>query len=310
VSCSITTVGSIQVEAGSTIVQPASRWPRLMRSRRIAAASASSTRVLTPSVSAGSDVHRHLVACLDDRAHRVGEVQLALRVVAVEALDRGPQQLGLEDVDRRVRLGEGEDLGGRIDRLDDCLEQASIVAYDAAVAADVGRDEREDGAARALGAMVGHELGQQLGGEQRGVARQDEDATRPALQRGARRRDRVAGAARCLLHCELEPRELVLRVGRDDDHERVGAERTGRLDDPVDHPAAQDRVQVLRRRRLHAGADATRHHDGCEVGDGGHGIGRRRRVEDGWGARIRTWDGGTKTRCLTTWPRPIAARRV
>src|SRR5581483_7376546 len=25
-----------------------------------------------------------------------------------------------------------------------------------------------------------------------------------------------------------------------------------------------------------------------------------------WGARIRTWDHGTKTRCLTTWPRPRA----
>ena len=31
------------------------------------------------------------------------------------------------------------------------------------------------------------------------------------------------------------------------------------------------------------------------------------RVTDGWGARIRTWDHGTKTRCLTTWPRPIEA---
>ena len=26
----------------------------------------------------------------------------------------------------------------------------------------------------------------------------------------------------------------------------------------------------------------------------------------GWGARIRTWDGGTKTRCLTAWLRPNA----
>jgi hypothetical protein len=26
----------------------------------------------------------------------------------------------------------------------------------------------------------------------------------------------------------------------------------------------------------------------------------------GWGARIRTWDRGTKTRCLTTWLRPNA----
>src|SRR5579871_437281 len=26
----------------------------------------------------------------------------------------------------------------------------------------------------------------------------------------------------------------------------------------------------------------------------------------GWGARIRTWDHGTKTRCLTAWLRPRA----
>ena len=25
----------------------------------------------------------------------------------------------------------------------------------------------------------------------------------------------------------------------------------------------------------------------------------------GWGARIRTWDHGARTRCLTAWPRPI-----
>src|SRR5579884_3708080 len=29
-----------------------------------------------------------------------------------------------------------------------------------------------------------------------------------------------------------------------------------------------------------------------------------------WGARIRTWDHGTKTRCLTTWPRPRAERTL
>src|SRR5439155_10560171 len=30
----------------------------------------------------------------------------------------------------------------------------------------------------------------------------------------------------------------------------------------------------------------------------------------GWGARIRTWDRGTKTRCLTTWLRPNACRLI
>jgi hypothetical protein len=29
----------------------------------------------------------------------------------------------------------------------------------------------------------------------------------------------------------------------------------------------------------------------------------------GWGARIRTWDHGTKARCLTAWPRPNPLRR-
>ena len=29
----------------------------------------------------------------------------------------------------------------------------------------------------------------------------------------------------------------------------------------------------------------------------------------GWGARIRTWDRGTKTRCLTTWLRPMRGWR-
>ncbi len=31
---------------------------------------------------------------------------------------------------------------------------------------------------------------------------------------------------------------------------------------------------------------------------------------DGWGARIRTWDGGSKVRCLTTWPRPSGGQCV
>ena len=53
-SGSISTVGSIQVVRGSTIVTPASMCASLIRSRRTTPAWASSTRVLTPSVSFGS----------------------------------------------------------------------------------------------------------------------------------------------------------------------------------------------------------------------------------------------------------------
>jgi hypothetical protein len=52
-------------------------------------------------------------------------------------------------------------------------------------------------------------------------------------------------------------------------------------------------VQVLRRRGLHPRAEAGRHDDGCKIAN-----------HQNWGARIRTWDRGTKTRCLTTWLRP------
>ena len=69
---------------------------------------------------------------------------------------------------------------------------------------------------------------------------------------------------------------------------------------PVDHPPAEERVQVLRRspsacacRALPAITTAA-------------SVVSRHGVDDGWGARIRTWDHGTKTRCLTTWPRPSA----
>ena len=60
-------------------------------------------------------------------------------------------------------------------------------------------------------------------------------------------------------------------------------------------------MQVLRYGGPHPGSEAGGHDDGCDR-DVAHvgGI-------DGWGARIRTWDRGTKTRCLTAWLRPTGA---
>src|SRR5262245_21777815 len=74
-------------------------------------------------------------------------------------------------------------------------------------------------------------------------------------------------------------------------------ELANRLDHPVRQSATQKWVQVLRRLGAHARAQPRCEHHGCESAFA-HG-------KDGWGARIRTWDRGTKTRCLTTWLRPI-----
>src|SRR5262245_62268667 len=61
---------------------------------------------------------------------------------------------------------------------------------------------------------------------------------------------------------------------------------------------------MLRYRRAHASAEPGGHHDGGKL------RAQFAHVENGWGARIRTWDRGTKTRCLTTWLRPINSRLV
>ena len=95
------------------------------------------------------DVDGNTVPCVDEVAHGVGQVQLALRVARLQPVERRPQQIGPEDVDRRVHLADRELLGGRVDGLDDRLEVAVGVADDAAVAPDVGRHEREHGRRRA-----------------------------------------------------------------------------------------------------------------------------------------------------------------
>ena len=98
-------------------------------------------------VGIGRDVHGDAVPGLDEVAHGVGQVQLTLGVDGLQPVERRPEQIGPEDVDRGVRLADRELLGGRIGGLDDRLEVAAGAADDPAVAADVGGDEREDGRA-------------------------------------------------------------------------------------------------------------------------------------------------------------------
>ena len=301
-SGSISTSGSIQVVAGSTIVTPASMCARLMRSRR----TASSIGELGPRVDTclerlGGDADRDLVAVSDEQADRVGQVELALGVVRLDPVERRPELLGSEHVDRGVRLPDLELRRGRVAGLDDPLEASVAVAHEPAVVPGIVVLDAEHRCCGAGGEVRVEQLAQHLGGQQHGVAREDEHVLGTTLERGARRPDGVAGAARQLLHRDLVALEVAARLRRGNDDDRVGADITGRMEHPVDHPAAEQRVQVLRYGRAHPGSEAGGHDDGCDraVAHVG-GI-------DGWGARIRTWDRGTKTRCLTAWLRPTAA---
>ena len=141
------------------------------------------------------------------------------------------------------------------------------------------------------------ELAEEPSSEQRRVPGEHEDVVGTALESSACAAHRVTRPARLLLYRDLDPVEGGGRRGRRDDDDRIHAESPGRGEHPVDHPPAEDRMQVLGDVGAHPRAESGRHHDGSE-----RPLTVRR--HGGWGARIRTWDHGTKTRCLTTWPRP------
>ena len=180
----------------------------------------------------------------------------------------------------------------------------SAVADDPAVGTRLDGLEREDGRGGILPAMRLQELREQVGRQERRVAGEDEHLVDGALERVAGASDRVSRTERALLNSDLDVAERVACRRRGDDEGPCRFERPGGLEHPVDHPAAEDRMEMLGHGRAHARAEAAGHHDCCELRLG-HG-----RERDGWGARIRTWDRGTKTRCLTTWLRPRALIRV
>ena len=210
------------------------------------------------------DVNCNAVPGADEIAHGVGQVQLALCIDGLQPVERGPEQIRPEDVDRGVRLADRELLGRRVGRLDDRLEVAVGATDDSAVAADVAR-ERTRARLRprpATGASRSALRAARLSGaacRPRGSAPRRRRRAPPGLL-GLRPRFRAVVPER-----RPSARRTISRLGRRDDDQRLGAEWPGRLDDPVDHPPPEDRVQMLGRRRAHACPTASGHDDGCEL---------------------------------------------
>ena len=200
----------------------------------------------------------------DEDAERVGDVELALRVVRRQPFERRPELRRVEDVDAGVDLAERELLGRGVARLDDPREPAVRVPHDPAVCRGVGRLEGEDGRGGSGGAMRLDERGDRLRPQRGHVAVEDEDVAVEVAERLARAADGVAGAARLLLHGDVDAVVELARRRRGDDDDPLHARPARGLDDPVDHPPAEQRMEVLRRRALHARADPSGHHDCCE----------------------------------------------
>ena len=114
----------------------------------------------------------------------------------------------------------------------------------------------------------------------------------------ARGRDGVAGAARLLLDSRDLPSVVGVRACRATRRRRPGRRR------PRAPPRAPSRPCAAR--AAGAGASASPSACACRARRPSRLLRGRASAHrcDGWGARIRTWDRGTKTRCLTTWLRP------
>ena len=210
-------------------------------------------------------VRAHGQAVRDGEAEHVGQVLLALRVRAPDPAERLPQHLGVEGEHPGVDLGDLGLRGVGVPLLDDRHDRA-VLAHDPAVAARVGHDGAEHGH-RPPGALVrGHQVAQGAGGQQRGVAGDDEHGA-VELVLGGQGLDRhargVPGAVLLLLdhgpHGRVhrgEVRGHLLAPVPDHHGQLPRLELPGRLHHVADQRASAQLVQDLGGGGLHPGAPA------------------------------------------------------
>ena len=274
VSAPISTSASIQVEAGSVIVDPGEHVGLVDPVAGVAGDEREVGAVVDAQVHAGV-----VLAVGDDPAagcpHQrqdVAEVVLALGVVVADPADRLGERLRGERVDADVDLPDRELLRRRVAvglRLGDPLDVTVVVADDAAVGAGVLELGGHDRGGRAGGLVGLDQPRDDLRRDEGNVAGEDDDGL-SLLDHGQRRQQGPAGAVRLGLDDGLGPlrqrrREVAIR--RDDHRDAAGAGLAGGEHGPGDQRPPAERVQDLGQRGAHARPLA-----------GGHD-------EDGWGGR-------------------------
>ncbi|MGF6635480.1 hypothetical protein OKW39_002631 [Paraburkholderia sp. MM6662-R1] len=209
-------------------------------------------------------------AGFDRHFDRVGQIELALRVVVFERREPAGKARGRRDDDAGVDFGDLQLLGTRVLLLDDALHVAVLIAHDAAV---TGRDVERDGE-HAVAVLAGTpgQCAQRLRTRERHVAIKHQRGQRWIEQR-QRLLHRVAGAELLLLHRELD-------IGRrdgfahgfgavaDHDDQAGGLQRAGGVDDMSEERPAGQRMEHLGKRGPHALAGT------CRQNDDVHGVGK------------------------------------
>ena len=128
-------------------------------------------------------------------------------VARPEFAERPPEVGCREHVDRGVQLPDLSLLGRGVPFLDDRSEFALLVTHDTAVGVVALGLDREEGHGGSFAAALVDELFDRLGGEKRSVSGEDEKVALEPLQGLARGCHRIAGAARLLLHDDLDARK-------------------------------------------------------------------------------------------------------
>ncbi|OIQ86786.1 hypothetical protein GALL_313750 [mine drainage metagenome] len=205
----------------------------------------------------------HLEAVGASQRDDVGQVILALRVVAAQRADPAAQRGARRGDDAGVDFGDRTLGGGRVLVLDDALHAPGGVAHDAAVAGGVVELDAEQ-PQRAGAGGVEQRL-QRRRAHQRHVAVQHQHH-RVVVERVGRLQHRVAGAELRLLLAERRAgggkrgADLLGAVA-DDDDAALRVELRGGIQHVREQRAPGQRLQHLGPRRLHAGALAGREHD-------------------------------------------------
>ena len=256
-SCPIRTSTSITVVAGSTIVTPASMWRSWIRRCATALTFASPTRSLMPSSLASSISYAtHAPLARPHDRHHVGQVQLALRVIAPHLVQRRDQRRALERIDAGADLADPQlELGrvaGRLG-LDDALDRAVRRPHHPPVPARVLEHRRGERRRRPRAGVRLGQPSQRLGRDQRVIGVQHDDRV-SRIDVPRRRLDRIGRPTRLLLHRHRHlavQRRLQRPVGPLDHDHLPGAGRAGSRHRPGDNRPATDLVQQLRRRGAH-----------------------------------------------------------
>jgi hypothetical protein len=231
---------------------------------------------------------------LDDR----GQVELALRVAIVDALEELPEQSRVEQVHTGVAFTDRELVGRRVGHLDDPGDPSLAVAHHDPGHVDLCGEQHEVGAGAAL--VLGHPR-DRLAAQQRCVPVEHDHVALERRERLATQQHRVAGAALLGLDHELgAAREALLdRLGAEPDHDEAAlrAERLDRVEHEAEHRPPAHLVQDLRLAGVQARALAGGEDQRGEFSSGGHAAPCHRRIGAGSGVGIEKSGANLPARC-------------